>query len=79
VTAAIVRSVLSSWDIGVVSQAFGVGQRQVVADVVLITTARGSADDLLAVLRTRHDWTAANAYRYLRTLRLALRGGPISL
>jgi hypothetical protein len=72
--------VLSSWDIGVVSQAFGVDRRQVVADVVLITTARGwSADDLLAVLRTRHDWTAANAYRYLRTLRLALRGGRISL
>lgn len=70
---------LSSWDIGVVPPAFGVGQRQVVADVVLITTARGSADDLLAVLRTRHDWTAANAYHYLRTLRLAQRGVPISL
>jgi hypothetical protein len=71
--------VLSSWDVGVVSQAFGVGHREVVADVVLITTARGPADDLLAILRMRHNWTAGNAYQYLRTLRLALRCGPISL
>lgn len=68
---------LSKWDVGVVSQAFGVGQRDVVADVVLITTARGPGDDLLATLRARHNWSAAIAYRYLRTLRVALLGGPL--
>jgi hypothetical protein len=71
--------VLSSWDIGVVSQAFGLGRREVVADVVMITTARGPADDLLAALCQRHKWTAGVAYRYLRMVRTALRGGPIAL
>jgi hypothetical protein len=70
---------LSSRDIGVISQAFGVGHRQIVADMLMMTTSRGPADDLLGALSARHGWTAAEAYRYLRVLRRAERGGPISL
>jgi hypothetical protein len=71
---------LSSWDAGVLSQAFGIGRDEVITDAKLIATARHAPlDDVIALLRKRHGWNAATAYRYLRTLRVALRGGPISL
>jgi hypothetical protein len=72
--------VLSSWDAGVLSQAFGIGRREVVVDAVMISTSRHAPlDDVIAAFRERHGWSAAVAYRYLRTLRSALRGGTVSL
>jgi hypothetical protein len=71
---------LSSWDAGVLSQAFGIGRREVITDATMIATSRQAPlDDLIAFFRERHGWSAAVAYRYLRTLRVAQRGGPISL
>jgi hypothetical protein len=71
---------LSSWDVGVISQAFGIGRPEVMQDAKRIATSRRAPlDDVIAVFRERHDWSAAQAYRYLRMLRTALRGGPISL
>jgi hypothetical protein len=71
---------LSNWDVGVLSQAFGIGHSDVLADAKLIATSRRAPlDDVIATFRERHDWSAAQAYRYLRTLRQALQGGPISL
>jgi len=66
--------VLTSWDRGVVAQAYGLGEREVTADTALVVQWRGPTDDLLAALRERHGWAAAAAYRYLRTLRRALLG-----
>jgi hypothetical protein len=66
---------LSAWDQGVLAQGFGVSRSQVSDDAALITAWRGPLDDLLADLRGRHSWTAVVAYRYLRTVRQALRGG----
>lgn len=65
---------LTSWDRGVVAQAYGLGEREVTADAALVAQWRGPTDDLLAALRERHGWAAAAAYRYLRTLRRALLG-----
>jgi hypothetical protein len=71
---------LSSWEVGVLSQAFGLTHRQVVADAILIATSRHAPlDDVLAFLSQRHGWSAATAYKYLRTLHTAQRGGPIAL
>jgi hypothetical protein len=66
--------VLNRWDQGVLAQAFGLGPRQVRVDASEIARWRGPADELLAVLRDRHDWAAVTAYRYLRTVLRALRG-----
>ena len=69
---------LSSWDVGVLSQAFGVGRPAVLEDAKLIATSRQAPlDDVIAVFRERHNWSAEQAYRYLRTLRTALRSGPM--
>ena len=71
---------LSNWDAGVLAHAFGLDRRQVNVDARLLTTSRRAPlDDVIAELRERHGWSAATAYRYLRTLVTALRGEPISL
>lgn len=54
------------------AQAYGLGQREVLADAVLIVQWTGPADELLAALRERHAWSTLTTYRYLRTLRRAL-------
>jgi hypothetical protein len=70
---------LSTWEVGVLSQAFGLASHQVREDVGLIIPAHQPLDEVMASLRERHAWTAATAYRYIRTLHTAQRGGPISL
>jgi hypothetical protein len=69
---------LSSWDTGVLSQAFGLTAQQVSQDVASIAAAHQPLDEIIASLRERHAWPAATAYKFLRTLHTAQRG-PISL
>lgn len=57
---------LSRWDQGVLAQAYGLAQHEVTADAAMIAHWRAPMDDLLAVVRERHDFSAAAAYRYLR-------------
>ena len=64
---------LTAWDQGVLAQAYGLDRRQIAGDVALVTNWHAPADELLAALRERHAWSAAAAYRYLRTLHRALR------
>ncbi|MDQ6674401.1 MAG: hypothetical protein M3069_27330 [Chloroflexota bacterium] len=65
---------LSGWDRAVIAQAYGFGLRQVADDAALVDGWRDPLDDLLSELRQRHHWPAVAAYRYLRTVRRALRG-----
>jgi hypothetical protein len=65
--------VLTVWDAGVLAQAYGLDRRQVAADAGLLTGRTIAADDLIAILRDRHAWSAAAAYRYLRSLHRAVR------
>ena len=65
---------LNNWDQTLLAHAYGLPEQDVVSDATLVSQWRGPADDLLAVLRERHAWDAATAYRYLRTLRRALLG-----
>jgi hypothetical protein len=70
--------VLSTWNRDVLAQAFGLGHKEVGLDAALVVGWHGPVDDLLSELRTRHGWAAVDAYRYLRTLRHALRGDLLS-
>jgi hypothetical protein len=63
--------VLSSWDQTRLSQAFGVDPRAVASDALIVTQWHAPADDLMSFLEQKHRWTAATAYRYVRTLRSA--------
>lgn len=65
---------LSRWDCSVLAQGQGLDASDVSADARLVSTWRGPLDDLLADLRLRHSWSAAAAYRYLRSVRRALLG-----
>jgi hypothetical protein len=65
---------LSRWDCSVLAQGYGLGTPQVSADARLVSGWSGPLDDLLADLRVRHSWSAAAAYRYLRSVRRALLG-----
>jgi hypothetical protein len=65
---------LNHWDRSVLAQAYGLGDKAVVADAMLVVRWRGPLDDLLAQLRERHSWTAVVAYRYLRAVHQSLRG-----
>ena len=65
---------LSSWDQARLAQAFGLGQREVAADVLIVAQWRAPADDLLAFLEQKHRWSAASAYRYVHTVKRALLG-----
>jgi hypothetical protein len=66
--------VLTNWHQKLLAQGYGLDAREVVRDATLVARWHGPADDLLAILRERHAWGAAAAYRYLRTLRRALIG-----
>jgi hypothetical protein len=66
--------VLSRWDQEVIAHAYGLGQREVVADVQLIVEGSEPLDDLLVRVCHVHKWNAAGGFRYLRTVRLALLG-----
>jgi hypothetical protein len=61
------------WDAGVLAQGYGLDRRQVACDAALATRRNLAADDVIATLRERHAWSAAAAYRYLRSLHRALR------